>query len=165
VSVLHVQTLGDVRLTREDGEPVALRRMPLALLAYVARRAPRPVSRSELATLLWGDRPEDRARQSLRQALLEVKQVVADALEVSAEDVRLADGAVVLDVAEFERDAREGRHESAAARWHGDFFPDAAAVAGDGFEQWVAGERVALLRRLGAVMAHVVGGHELRADW
>ena len=81
--VFRIQTLGEVRLARETGEPVALRRKPLALLAYLARRAPRVVPRSELTTLLWGERAEERARQSLRQALLELRQAVGDLLEVT----------------------------------------------------------------------------------
>jgi DNA-binding SARP family transcriptional activator len=126
VPVFHVQTLGDVRLARDGGESIALRRKPLALLAYLARRAPRAVPRAELATLLWGDRSEDRARQSLRQALLELRQAVGDVVEVTADAVRLPDDVVALDVVEFERDARDGRDETAAARWRGDFFPNAA---------------------------------------
>ena len=162
--VFHVQTLGEVRLTRDGGEPVALRRKPLALLAYLARRAPRAVPRQELTALLWGDRAEERARQSLRQALLELRQAVGEVLEVTADGVRLADGAVSLDLAAFERDAREGRDEAAAAWWRGDFFPGAAEI-GDGFDRWVEGERAAAGRRLGAVMERLVGGAELRADW
>ena len=162
---LHLQTLGEVRLTRDAGEPVALRRKPLALLAYLARRAPRAVPRPELTTLLWGDRAEDRARQSLRQALLELRQAVGDVLDVTTESVRLADGAVALDLAAFERDAREGRDEAAAAWWRGEFFPNAAEIGSDAFDGWVESERAAAGRRLGAVMERLVGGAELRADW
>ncbi|HEX6059502.1 MAG TPA: AAA family ATPase [Gemmatimonadaceae bacterium] len=169
--LFHIQSLGDVRLTRESGqsgqsgEPVALRRKPLALLAYLARRAPRVVPRSELTTLLWGERAEERARQSLRQALLELRQAVGDAIEVTPDGVRLGAGAVALDLADFERDAREGRDEQAAAAWRGEFFPNAAEIGGDGFERWVESERTTALRRLGAVMERLVGGAELRADW
>jgi DNA-binding SARP family transcriptional activator len=165
VPTLHVHTLGDLRLVRASGEAVALRRKPLALLAYLARRAPRAVARTELATLIWGDRAEDRARQSLRQALLELKQVVGDALEATPDEVRLADGAVTMDVVELERDAREGRPEAAVARWEGAFFPDVASVGGDAFERWVEGERITLLRRLSAVMEQLIGAAELRKDW
>jgi len=165
MSVLRVQTLGDLRLVRDDGESVALRRKPLALLAYLTRRAPRPASRAELSALFWSDRSEERARQSLRQALLEVKQAVGGALEVSADAVRLADGAVALDVADFESDAKQGRLEEAAARWTGEFLPGAEDLGGEELERWVEGERAALHRRLGAVMQQLIGAAELRADW
>ena len=42
------------------------RRKSLVLLAYLALQD-RPRSRNYLATLFWGDRDDDRARQSLRQ--------------------------------------------------------------------------------------------------
>ena len=41
----------------------------LALLAYLILETDTADSREKLAGLLWGDRPEARARQSLRQAL------------------------------------------------------------------------------------------------
>ncbi len=40
-----------------------------ALLAILALRAPRPVNRSDLADLLWSQRPEEQARASLRQEI------------------------------------------------------------------------------------------------
>jgi DNA-binding SARP family transcriptional activator len=61
-------TLGDLRLVGPGGPLLAGRRKELVLLAYVARRSPKPVSREELASLLWGERDEDKARQSLRHA-------------------------------------------------------------------------------------------------
>jgi hypothetical protein len=49
-------TLGELRLTGPAGPVLTGRRKELVLLAYVARRAPKPVPREELATLLWGER-------------------------------------------------------------------------------------------------------------
>jgi DNA-binding SARP family transcriptional activator len=162
---VHIQTLGELKLVRDDGATVAIRRTPLALLTYLARRAPRSVSRIELSTLFWGERSEERARQSLRQAVLEARQAAGDALEVTAETLRVLDGAVVLDIVQFEDDAKHNRHEAAADRWTGDFFPGASDVGGEAFERWVDAERVALQRRLGVVMQHLIGAAELRADW
>ena len=82
--MLYVRTLGELRLETSEGDAVAIRRKPLALLCYVARHTARPTSRTELATLFWGERGEDRARQSLRQTLLELKQAIGDRAEVDA---------------------------------------------------------------------------------
>jgi DNA-binding SARP family transcriptional activator len=60
-----LRTLGEVRLGGVAGD-MSGRRKDLGLLAYLARKAPHPVSRAELADLLWEDRDEARARQSLR---------------------------------------------------------------------------------------------------
>jgi DNA-binding SARP family transcriptional activator len=59
-------TLGQLRLVEAgDAERLPGRRKELVMLAFVARRAPRDVSREELAALLWGERADDRARHSL----------------------------------------------------------------------------------------------------
>lgn len=162
---VRIQTLGDVRLLRTDGEIIPIRRTPLALIAYVSRRATRGVSRGELSTLFWGDRAEERARQSLRQALLEAKQALGEALEVTPDQVRVVGTGVELDILAFEEDVKRGRHQEAADRWTGEFFPDAERIGGEEFERWVSAERVTLQRRLGVVMQHLIGVAELRSDW
>ena len=75
--MILLRTLGAVQL---EGGPLSLagRRRELALAAFLARRAPRPCQRTELASLLWESRDEARARQSLRQALLELKRHCAE---------------------------------------------------------------------------------------
>jgi DNA-binding SARP family transcriptional activator len=123
------------------------------------------VSRTELATLFWGERGEERARQSLRQALLELKQALGDRVDVDPESVRLAPDAIELDLTGFERDVAEGRLAEAAARWTGDFFEGADDIGGDGFRRWIESERVALHRQLGVAMEKLIGDAELRGDW
>ena len=163
--MFHVKTLGELRQSRDAGEPHPLRRKPLALVAYLARHAPRAVTRTELATLFWGERGEDRARQSLRQALLEVKQVLGDGIDVDTETVRLADGAVALDIVAFEQDVAAGRVSEAADRWTGEFFEGAEDIGGDGFRRWIENERAGLHRQLGVAMEKLLGDAELRGDW
>src|SRR5262245_38559770 len=108
-NVLQVRTLGELRIIREADAGATLRRKPLALVVFLARRAPRAVSRTELATLFWGERGEDRARQSLRQALLELKHALGEAVDIDAEMVRLPADAVSLDIAAFEQEVATGR--------------------------------------------------------
>ena len=139
--MLHVTTLGELR---SDSPTRTLRRTPLALVVYLARGGQRPVPRTELATLFWGERGEERARQSLRQALLEMKQALGESVEVDAESVRLAAGAVELDVSVFEREVSAGRLEQAAARWTGTFFEGVEDIGGDGFRRWIENERAGL---------------------
>ena len=64
--------------------------------------------RAELATLLWEGTDEARARQSLRQALLELKRVVGEGLATEGELVRLDPAAVRLDATAFEGAIAEG---------------------------------------------------------
>ena len=51
----------------------------LALLAYLSLE-PGPHSRDKLATLLWGDYPDAKAKMSLRQALVHLRDAVPNAL-------------------------------------------------------------------------------------
>jgi len=162
--VLHVRTLGGLRHTT-DGDARPLRRKPLALLSYVARRSPSAVPRTELATLFWGERGEERARQSLRQALLELKQVLGERIDVDADTVRVGADVVVLDIVAFERDLSEGRVQEAVGRWAGDFFEGAEDIGGEGFRRWIENERASLHRQLGTAMERLIGDAELAGDW
>src|SRR5690349_7493236 len=87
-SALSLRVLGPLRLTRSGEEVLPGRRKELVLLAYLARRAPAGATRAELATLLWGERGEERGRQSLRQALLRLRRAVGDAEEAGGEVYR-----------------------------------------------------------------------------
>ena len=156
INVLHVRTLGGLRQTNDD-DVRPLRRKPLALLSYVARRSPSAVTRTELATLFWGERGEERARQSLRQALLELKQVLADRIDIDPDSVRVAAGVVDLDIVAFEGDLSEGRVPEAVARWSGDFFEGAEDIGGDGFRRWIDNERASLHGQLGTAMQKLIG--------
>ena len=140
-------TLGPPRLEGSDSA-LSSRRKDLALLAFLHRRTSRGVSRLELADLLWGDREEVRARQSLRQALVEIKRVVGDGLEVDGDLIRLLPGAITLDAEEFERDLAARRLESAVARWGGEFLAGLDDVGGEAFRAWLEAEREGLRRRL-----------------
>ncbi|MEO7986979.1 MAG: BTAD domain-containing putative transcriptional regulator, partial [Gemmatimonadales bacterium] len=160
-------TLGPPRLVGSDSS-LSSRRKDLALLAYVHRRSPRGVSRLELADLLWGERDEGRGRQSLRQALLELKRAVGDGLESEGELVRLQPRAVTLDAEEFERDVAAGRLQSAVDRWSGDFLAGLDDAGGEAFRAWLEAERESLRRRLAGALDSLMslalaGGR--KAEW
>ena len=92
-----------MQATAADGRSVLpLGRKTRALLAILAISAPRPVSRSRLAELLWSRRHEDQARASLRQEihrLLDALQPFGvDVLRVSRDHLALRPEVVWLDV-------------------------------------------------------------------
>ncbi len=148
MSLIQLQTLGGLRLSGPDGELLAGRRKELALLTYVARRAPQSVAREELVALLWGDRPEASARQSLRQALLYLKQATHELVLVEPEHVSLAPDRLELDVAAFEADVAADRLEQAVERWGGEFLAGAEDVGAEPYRLWLEQEREALRQRL-----------------
>ena len=83
-----------------------------ALLAYLALSPGRRHSRARLADLLWGDRPEDLARNSVRHALFEIRKPFGSGwawfLAIDHEWVELLAAEVTVDALELQRLAAEG---------------------------------------------------------
>ncbi|MEV4565347.1 BTAD domain-containing putative transcriptional regulator [Nonomuraea sp. NPDC049419] len=135
---LSVLLLGSPRLAA-GGTPLGVRSAKArALLCYLATaQAPRP--RAELATLLWGERPDANARGSLRLALSELRREVGGWLDVTREHVCFpaAEGCFV------------DRHQLAGAPpiaevlrlWRGDFMDGVSFCDAPAFGDWLAAER------------------------
>src|SRR5215472_14141136 len=96
-----------------------------ALLAYLALAMGRPLGRDKLANLLWSDRGDKQARDSLRQALAELRDALANLspppLATHHDTVSLDRAAVDVDALEFERLARSNEVDDLrrAARLYG----------------------------------------------
>src|SRR3954453_3351784 len=76
-SELTLGLLGPVRLVSSAGDDVTPKsRKARALLALIAL-SKTPLSRARVSDLLWGDRGDDQARASLRQALYELRSLSA----------------------------------------------------------------------------------------
>ena len=68
---LRLKLLGGFKATLESGDELTIKgRKTQGLLAILALSAGQAVTRDKLANLLWGDRGDEQARGSLRQALL-----------------------------------------------------------------------------------------------
>lgn len=75
---LSISLLGTFRVEL-CGKPVPrFYRKMQALLAYLAAHPDQPFRRETLAELLWPDLPADSARQNLRRALANLREVLAD---------------------------------------------------------------------------------------
>lgn len=97
---LELQLLGGFRLSGPKGKLLALTgKKAQALLAYLALN-PGVHLREKLADLLWGDRMDEQARHSLRQALSSVRKALGDGdgniLVADQETVELEGGRSVL---------------------------------------------------------------------
>ena len=160
----YLRTLGELRLTGPAGELLAGRRKELILLAYLARKSPRPVPRAELATFLWGERDEAKARQSLRHALYQLRQAVGDAVVVDNDSAMVPDGAIEWDVAMLERDVAAGRFREAAERWQGDLLPGSEDAGDEWFRDWLEGEREAIRRLAGTAFERATLGLREASD-
>src|SRR5215210_6386775 len=163
--MVRLQTLGRIELDAPGLPALSSRRKELVLLTYLARLSPRSFSRAQAAALLWEDRDERLARQSLRQALLELRRVLGDGLVVEGDSLRLNPNAVELDASLFERDISQGRLEDATARWQGDFLPGAEDVGGEEFRAWLEAEREGLRSRFRSACTRLTEDAERRGAW
>jgi formylglycine-generating enzyme required for sulfatase activity/DNA-binding SARP family transcriptional activator len=116
-----------------------------ALLAYLAMQGEARLTREQLARLLWGDRFDRQARQSLRQCLLSLRRE----LEHVAPGLLVFDGEVVgLNAELFSTDAREfaalaeesGDPQRALVLYRGEFLAGFSLDV-EPFDDWVRGER------------------------
>jgi DNA-binding SARP family transcriptional activator len=117
-----------------------------ALLALLALSPGAKLSREKLASLLWSDRGDRQARDSLKHALSRLRQLLnasSDAIRSDRQTVALDPEAVAVDVPEFERLVAQGTVEAleqAAALYRGDLL-DGIGVRDPAFEDWLLLER------------------------
>jgi predicted ATPase/DNA-binding SARP family transcriptional activator/Tfp pilus assembly protein PilF len=147
----------------------------------------RPHRRDALAALLWPDQPADRARQSLRQALLHVRQALCDTaascpfLLVERNEVQLNPLADVrLDVADFTElvDACEShlhrsrsaclpchhRYEAMLKLYRGEFLAGFLIADSEVFEEWALLNREWLHIRAMQSLTQLADYHERRGE-
>ncbi len=145
---LALKLLGGFELRDGASREVPIRSRKLrGLIGYLALQPDQRHEREMLASLLWGDRFEAQARQSLRQALLMLRKRLgdrgADAVRADEETVSLSGATVQIDVATFERLAKEGKLAEAAAAYTGELL-DGLSVRSEPFEAWLVVERTRL---------------------
>jgi DNA-binding SARP family transcriptional activator/Flp pilus assembly protein TadD len=138
--------LGGFALERADGGKLTLpTRKDRLLLAYLALSAGRPQARERLAGLLWADRAEAQARDSLKQALADLRQAFRDGgldpLRADRESVTFEPEGIDVDAIEFARLAAEAiAPDRAAALYRGDLLDGIDGVSTE-FDAWLRPER------------------------
>jgi TolB-like protein/DNA-binding SARP family transcriptional activator/Tfp pilus assembly protein PilF len=137
--------LGGFELTSADGSDLTPPRRKLrALVALLALAPAAGWSREQLMALLWGDRDEEQARGSLRQALAEVRRRLGVvALLADREMVALDPAVVSVDAVELARLAAAGELEAAAALYRGTLLEGISLPDAD-FADWLLVERTRL---------------------
>ena len=164
---LRLELLGKFALRDQAGAEIAVKSRKIrALLGFLALNADRRHEREMLANFLWGDRFDTQARQSLRQALLILRQLFGerapDMLEIDDEAVLLKTAAVQTDVLDFENHARSGELEPACAAYRGDLL-GGLEVRSEPFERWLNQER-ARLHDLACEVWEKLGAERLESD-
>ncbi len=156
---LSLKLFGDVKLLRGPTQEIALPHKTQLLLAYLALNAGQSHPRDKLAALLWQDRPEEQARQSLRQCLFTLSKalgddqsplVLADRNQLSLDSDRVA-----VDVWQFESHVAADSPENlqqAAALYGGDLL-ESLSFEDDSLDAWCAAERTRLRDRFYEALA------------
>ncbi|UTP40869.1 hypothetical protein M9M90_06725 [Phenylobacterium sp. LH3H17] len=151
----------------EDVRPSG--RKARALLAYMAMHPGRSIGRERLTGLLWGDRAEEQARASLRQAIFELKAFTHGArglLSVERDHLVLNPAALVTDIDELHDRVRSGDLAGflAALPDHDDqVFAGLDGVDPD-FDDWLRIERARQREALMALMAEAAAAGFARGD-
>jgi len=117
LSKLELILLGHFDCLLPSGERIVLSmRKAEVLLAYLALTPGLRHPRERLINLLWSDRGEEQARNSLRQCLSAIKKSLGDSadliLQIDRVSVCLRPELVDVDVHEFESLADAGDYES-----------------------------------------------------
>lgn len=163
-----LKTFGSPALLDARGSPVeTLRKKDLALLVYLCVEQGRAHPRGKLATLLWANSTEDKARHSLTQALVRIQKVLgADALRLE-QDTAEWRGALAYDARLLTKlSGEEFQSHEGLALYRGDFL--AGFNAGQGaqdFEMW-ADRKQTEYRELALQLLEQWGKtEEERGDW
>jgi len=148
----RVCCLGGIKLVEvgsgTDMTPTS--RKTRALIGYLCIVG-KPVARERLASLLWGDRGDEQARASLRQAIYELRSLLGgDHLVRTERDTVAVGDAVGTDVAAITAAAQSGDLEQLAgalAEWRGDVLEDLSSID-PSFDAWLQAERVRVQEHL-----------------
>jgi len=147
--------LGGWSLTGSTDLPLPTRK-DRQLLAYLAAQNGRPQSREKLASLLWADRAEEQARDSLRQSLAALRRafrtVGLDPVISDRTTVCLDLSLIAVDMVTFAAGCTTSVPSAALAGLYRGPFLDGLDTSTPDFEQWVTQER----HHLAALAAQLV---------
>lgn len=142
--LVAAKIFGTFRVERGNDDLRPYGRKTRALLAYVIAAERRSVSRGRLADLLWSDRGEQQARNSLRQALSELRSSrLGDVIIVSRTDVAIASAGWHIDVRQIETSAAGGDCHGLGlilVGIDGDYFDDLDGLS-PAYDDWLHTQR------------------------
>jgi DNA-binding SARP family transcriptional activator len=134
LAACRLTLLGGFALATDDGRPLSLpSRKDRLLLAYLALSPGRAQARERLAGLLWSDRAEAQARDSLKQSLACMRQAFRqtglDPLRADRDSVTLEPDRIESDALEFTALATAStRLDHAAALYRGELLEGVAGA-------------------------------------
>jgi adenylate cyclase len=169
--MIQVQTFAAAELRRDGADVRSVLSQPkrFALFLNVLLGSPSGFTvRDALLARFWPDSDDERARNSLRQALHQLRRSLGDDVFVSrGEDVGVARDLVECDALEFERALADDRLDAALELYRGDFLPAFFVEGAPDVEAWIDERRLHYRRsaaRAAALLAErAEGAGQLRA--
>jgi predicted ATPase/DNA-binding SARP family transcriptional activator len=162
---LIVRLLGEPRFCVAATPVACTSKKAVGLFAYLSLSG-RMHGRRELAALFWGLEDEEASRANLRAALHRFPAPLAACLAIDRESVGVVPAMQTLDVARFERLAREEgleRLEDAVDLYRGDFLAAFEAGATAEYDDWLHRERMRLRQIAQSIFDRIVTRRAERA--
>jgi DNA-binding SARP family transcriptional activator len=157
-TALRLELLGPPQVLR-SGQLVSFdTRKAMAILSYLAVAGPTQ-SRDRLATLLWPEADDTRARSALRRTLSVTVAQARDALVVTRSTVSLRSTAIEVDASEFDRLLSEGdipSLEMAAPLYRDEFLSGFGLRDSPEFDDWQAAAAERFRGRLAGALEELV---------
>ena len=152
---VQVRLFGPPRIEREGALVAVDTRKALGLLAYLVIGG-RPQSRDHLATLLWPESDQTRARSALRRTLSALNGALGGrGLQIERESLTFTGDGVWVDVTGFERAAASDEVDGlmrAADLASGEFLAGFSLKDSPEFDEWQMSVADGLRRDLGSVL-------------
>jgi len=153
--IAELTLLGGFQLRLASGRVVDLPgQKDRAVLAVLALDPGTPHARDKLTDLLWSDRGDAQGRDSLKHALMRIRQCLEDvapaAITADRQSIRLDPTDLSIDVVTFEQCVREGTPqalERATSIYAGDLL-SGISIRDPRFEDWLLLERQRLRRQV-----------------
>ena len=164
-SMLTIRLLGPTSVSLAARPLTLKRRKSRALLYYLAAQSA-PVSRRQVAALLWSDHTDETARHNLRTTLYTLRQAIGDHLHTEDEWIHLVD--VEVDARTFAAALEQPNADTLAAslaHYHGDFLADFDLPDSEEFEHWLTVEREHYRRLAIRGFQQVSQHHEASGDY
>lgn len=162
--MLRLETFGGLSLRGDDGSSVVTQRRRLALLALLAARGDRGLSRERIAAYLWPEGSLDATRRSLDQLVYGVRREAGDTVILGANPLRLDPSVIESDIALFGQALSNNSLEAAAGLYRGPFLDGFSIAHAPDFEQWVESERARLADRFRGAVERLASEATARGD-
>ncbi|TIX15857.1 MAG: adenylate cyclase [Mesorhizobium sp.] len=152
---MHIRLLGDIEVASAGGQPLHFATRKTALLfAALVLAGPKGLRRERVAAMLWAGSGEQQARNSLRQALVDIRRLFPSTgdesirIEGNADTIWLAANADEADIWIFDQkcQADDGASLAAAADFYRGDLLDGLAFPHE-IDEWLAPFRATYTRK------------------